>query len=224
MNQNNKGGIQMELQGWMGGLYKYSEWFMRYFYVNVLWMLFTLLGLGLFGWAPASAAAYSTFRQWYRKDHLSSTFKYFWQVYRKEFFQANLFGWIYTIIAFIFIVDLRFFQAQDSIVFYFLFYFFVAMFLIFLVAFIFIFPVYVHYDLKKKREFMKYSLFIPLSYPLHILLMIGVAVGIYFLYMKIPILLIFFGVSPFIGVFMWFALRIFGKIEEVAKEAEEEEQ
>lgn len=204
----------MELQGWVGGLYRFSEWIMRLFYVNLLWLLFTVVGLGLFGWAPASVAAFSIFRKWFRKEEPAAIFRYFWQTYRKEFLNANLFGWIYMVIGFVFVFDLRFFQTQDSLVFYFLYYFFVVIFLVFLVAFIFIFPVYVHYQLEKKIEFMKYSLFIPLSYPLYTLLMVGVTVGGYFLYQYLPILILIFGVAPFIAIFMWFSLQIFTRITE----------
>ena len=37
------------MEGLIGGIYRYSEWIMRLAYINILWILFTLLGLVVFG-------------------------------------------------------------------------------------------------------------------------------------------------------------------------------
>lgn len=39
-------------------LAQYLEWIMKFAYLNILWLGFTLLGVGLFGFFPATMASF----------------------------------------------------------------------------------------------------------------------------------------------------------------------
>lgn len=210
----------MEFQGWMGKLYDLSEGFVRLVYVNLLWILFTILGLGLLGWAPATASAFATFRHIERMKNHFSVFKYFWTTYRNEFLKANLLGWLYAIVGMILLVDLRLFQVQEGKIFLGLFYFFFGLFVLFLIACTFLFPIYVHYKLEGFLEYVKYSFFIPIAYPLYLLGLAVLMIGITILYIFIPSLGFVLGIGPYFMVITKISLRLFAKIEEAKEKAE----
>lgn len=79
----------MELNGFVGVLYRTSEWIMRLVYLNLLWIAFSLLGIVLFGFFPATAAMFSVVRKWIMGETDVRVFKEFWQTYRKEFWKSN---------------------------------------------------------------------------------------------------------------------------------------
>ncbi|WP_084028990.1 YesL family protein [Bacillus sp. J33] len=62
---------------------------MRLVYLNLLWIAFSLLGIVLFGFFPATAAMFSVVRKWIMGETDVRVFKEFWQTYRKEFWKAN---------------------------------------------------------------------------------------------------------------------------------------
>ncbi|BDG36084.1 DUF624 domain-containing protein [Saccharococcus caldoxylosilyticus] len=47
-----------------GKLYRVCEWITRLACINILWMLFTLAGLIVFGIAPATVALFTIVRKW----------------------------------------------------------------------------------------------------------------------------------------------------------------
>jgi uncharacterized membrane protein YesL len=202
----------MGVTGWAGRLYSISEWIMRLAYVNLLWIFFTLAGLILFGFVPATVGMFTVVRKWIMGEEDIPVFKTFWQAYRSEFINANLLGLYLVMIGFIIYFDLRFFQAQNGILFLVLFYVSIGIFFIYLTSLLFFFPVFVHYDLKGVK-YIKQSFLIAISHPFQsILMVVGVLAG-YYIMMLFPGLIPFFGVSVLAYVLMSMAYRIFTKIE-----------
>ncbi len=50
-------------EGMWGSFYRISEKIMYACYINFLWILFTILGLGILGFMPATVAMYAVFRK-----------------------------------------------------------------------------------------------------------------------------------------------------------------
>src|SRR5690625_6019457 len=73
-------------------LYRIMEWISRFAYIQILWLLFTLLGLGLLGFFPATISMLAVMRDWFLSKPDSPIFRTFWSYYKKEFIRANLFG------------------------------------------------------------------------------------------------------------------------------------
>ena len=44
--------------------YRAAEWISRLFLLNILWVVFTIVGLGIFGFGPATAAMFAIVRKW----------------------------------------------------------------------------------------------------------------------------------------------------------------
>ncbi|WP_347862287.1 DUF624 domain-containing protein [Salimicrobium sp. PL1-032A] len=92
-----------------------AYWLMRAAYINILWILFTILGLGVFGFFPATVAMFSISRQWLvKKDTSLTIFKRFVQVYKQEFFPANGHGLIFFALGYILYVDVTFLIVSEG--------------------------------------------------------------------------------------------------------------
>ncbi|WP_054705945.1 DUF624 domain-containing protein [Bacillus sp. JCM 19041] len=82
----------MELTGLWGSFYRVSVFISKLAYVNALWIGFTLLGLIVFGAAPATVALFTVTRAWVNKEWDVPVFKTFWSIYKEEFWRANASG------------------------------------------------------------------------------------------------------------------------------------
>ncbi|SHG46950.1 YesL family protein [Ornithinibacillus halophilus] len=200
------------IEGMVWKLYDISNWIMRMMFLNLLWISFSLLGLVLFGFFPATAAMFSVTRKWVLGDKEIPVFKTFWKSYKEGFIQMNIIGSVLTLIGLILYVDLRFFQAADHVLVSFLAFFVIFALFIFFAVLLYIFPMYVHYKFKT-FEYIKKSLVIVIGKPLNAIMMI---VGSYLLYVVIsmmPVLLLFASGSLASFVLMWIAMRSFPRYE-----------
>ncbi|MFN7249337.1 MAG: YesL family protein [Anaerobacillus sp.] len=205
------------VKGIIGSFYQASEWVVRLAYVNVLWIGFTMLGLVVVGIFPATVAMFTITRKWIKGEVDLPIFNEFWQVYRREFLRSNSIGLIVTLIGAILYFDLYFFYHLDGMFSQVLFYVFVALAFNFAVMLFYIFPVYVHYDLKLFQS-LKYALVIGMSNPFHTFSMILCVIFIYFAIEVAPAAFLFLSVAPLSMMFMVIAHRIFVKLEQ--KQAE----
>lgn len=193
-------------------LYGIAIWVMRLLYLNMIWILFTLLGCVIFGLFPATTAMFAVTRRWIVKGEQISVFPIFWSTYKTSFFQMNMIGALLTFLGIILYVDLRFFQTANHIVYITLSYFIIFTLFIYFVVVLYIFPLYVHYQYRT-FEYIKRSVIIVLGKPLHAIMMI---VGSYFVYListTFPILIIFISGSSFSTIIMWISMHSFRKNE-----------
>lgn len=132
----------MEMNGLMGGLYRISEWIMRFSVINVLWVIFgapvfffayTILRLLVTGpeeliwfplilmgvispfiWFPATAAMFSVARKWVLGDVDVPLFKTFIRSYKENYVQSMFGGIIYTVLIFLMVINFRFYSGLES--------------------------------------------------------------------------------------------------------------
>lgn len=215
--------MNMELNGLTGRFFKICEVISKMAYVNLLWILFTVLGLGIFGFMPATVALFTVTRKWVMGEWDIPVFKTFWQTYRKEFFKSTLFGVVLFGIGYIIYVDLvllptggLFVLLRGGI--------FVCG-LLYAIVLLYIIPVYVHYDWKRSLH-VKYALLVGASHPHYtLLILIGIA-GLYYSIATIPGLIPFFSVSVLAYIIMWTSYKVIRKMEvsQVAREELEVEE
>ncbi|MFS0778232.1 DUF624 domain-containing protein [Neobacillus sp. 3P2-tot-E-2] len=176
-------------------------------YVNFLWILFTILGLGIFGIGPSTYALVSICRQWVR-DRSLPVFKTFWKYYREGFRESVIISWIYLLGGIVLIVDLMHVSNW---------YIRVALFgisFIYLLSLVYIFPIMAHYNWKGIRIKIKMSLlfgFSCLQYSLVLLLVTGVvywAAANFF-----PGVITFLGISFLFYLITWTANQVFTRME-----------
>lgn len=77
----------MREKGMMAMMYGACEAIMKIAWLNTLWVLFTLGGGVVFGWAPSTAAMFTVVRKWLLGRTDAPVFKTFYQTYKKEFFK-----------------------------------------------------------------------------------------------------------------------------------------
>lgn len=188
---------------------QWSIWMMRLAYANLLWVVFTLLGLIVVGLFPATMALTAVIRKFIQKEEVS-IFQTFWTAFRSSFFIANGLGWFFSIAAFIFYVDYLFIQQQAQGAY--LMPLFFGMFVVYLATLLFIFPVYVHYELSFYQT-IKQSVIIALTNPLEVLLiMVSILVFCLLMLLLPGIIPMFFG-SGITGIVVLFCLRAFEKVK-----------
>lgn len=200
-------------KGLVGLLNFIAEWIMRLLYLNLLWILSTLLGLIVFGLFPATASLFTIARHWINGNDEINVWKTFWESYRKYFIKANIIGLVFLIIGWILRIDLIFFQTQsDNVLFLFLAYFSIFMFIIYMIVGLFLFPVFAHYELKVLQHFRQSFLIVFLC-PMEAIMTAAGFILVYYLMYFTPALILFLGVSTLGVVTTWTTNRAFNKLQ-----------
>jgi uncharacterized membrane protein YesL len=193
------------------GVYRFCEWVTRLAYLNVLWISFSLLGLIVLGAGPSTVAMYTVTRKWLTGNLDIPIFKTFFQTYKKEFQRGNLLGIILFCILAVFWIDFKIFAVMDaefSVVTILL----SSLSLVFFVLLLFIFPVYVHFNIKLSEVF-KFSVLIGFSKPFYSLMMIAGSFGALFISLLHVTVILFFSGSLFSLIMSAIALRAFKSLE-----------
>lgn len=169
--------------------------------LNVFWIFFTLLGIGIFGFFPATISLFSCLRDYLRNGEQGSLFKLFKKNYVENFATGNRVGLLF-LFAFLFI----FFQKQCLEIFQdksgaFLFEIVIKVLrLLFLTVLINFFPVFVHFDLKREKIILQ-PLLLTFICPLQTILSIIIVLGTYYLYFNFSLLGLFLGLAlPAYGI------------------------
>ncbi|WP_128894530.1 YesL family protein [Longirhabdus pacifica] len=189
-----------------------SEWIWRIVAANILWFLFTILGLGIFGFFPATVALFTLTRKWLRRELEVPLWGTFVKVYKQEFLRVNGLGFIFIGIGIFLYMDLRIVgNVMDGFLSLLLYVFIMALFIWLLLAVIYFFPLYVHFNMTWK-QYIKQSFIISYVYPLTT---IFILVGLFIIFYSIRTLM---GLIPFISAVFpaywitWITLNKFDQI------------
>ncbi len=193
-------------------LYTMLEWVMRFAYLNLLWVLFTLAGVVVLGIYPATTAMFSIMREWLRGNSDLPVFNTFWSYYKKDFWKSNHLG-IYTSIIFLLIFfDLFYIQSDASKLITWTHIPIFACILLFIFLLFYLFPVFAHYDLKV-RSIYKQAFFIMLISPIQIIMMVICLAAFSIISFLFPALLFIFGLSFYSFITSWLASSSFKRLE-----------
>lgn len=177
-------------------------------YINFLWWLFTLLGLGIFGAGPSTYALVSIMRQWIRGNTSIPTFSSYWKYYKESFKESVVISWIYALIGYVLVIDLLYVSNWYLKV------FFVIISLLYFLSAVYIFPLMAHYNWKGIFFRMKMSFIFGFSYLQYSLLLFVVIGATYWTAITFfPGILTFFGVSFLFYVITWTANQVFTRME-----------
>lgn len=195
----------------MGTLNRIADWIVKFVLANVLWILFVVMGLGIFGFVPATVSLFTITRKWLMGDTDIPIFRTFWRTYWHEFLKSNLLGWILAIIGYVLYVDVKFFYTASGLFGHLIYYLVLSFSLAFIITIAYFFPVYVHFQLKTFRYIRNAFLFAVFQ-PLSLLFMLGTLVAMYLLVKFLPSLFPFYGVSLLSFMIMGIAYRSFNKL------------
>ncbi|MCY9389791.1 DUF624 domain-containing protein, partial [Bacillus haynesii] len=148
----------MREKGVMAMIYGACEAIMKIAWLNGLWVLFTLGGGIVFGWAPSTAAMFTVVRKWLLGRTDAPVFKTFYQTYKKEFFKTNGLGFILFAAGTILFVNYQFFRVRADLFSIMISYATLMAGLMYFVVFVYIFPLYVHVQLPFARYFSQAAL------------------------------------------------------------------
>lgn len=201
------------MQGIAKGYYQFGIWILRFTYLNILWMAFTLLGCIVFGLVPATTAMFAVVRKWVAGEDDIPIFQTFWKSYKTVFFQVNGLGLLLGLIGYSLIIEFQILRSQDSLVYFIASYGVVALMTMYGIVLLYFFPIYVHFDLKI-WQFMKWPFIIGVIHPILTIFLAGFVFLIYYvLFSTLPALIFLIGGSVTAYVITWGASRTFEKYE-----------
>ncbi|WP_286229957.1 YesL family protein [Neobacillus mesonae] len=153
------------------------EWIWKAILVNWCWFAFTILGLGVLGFFPASAALFTIVRKWLRKDTDIPVLKTFKDTYFKEWKRTNAIGLVFYGIGLFLFIDLRIVeQVMTGFLANFLYIFLYILVFVLLLSVGYFFAIYAHYELSNKGYIKQAFLFALTSLPSTVLIVIGLTV------------------------------------------------
>lgn len=202
------------MSGMANGFYKFADWATRLFYVNVLWMAFTLLGLVLFGLFPATAAMFAVIRKWNEGEDDIPVFKTFWESYKTEFIRVNILGWVLAILGYLIYIEFSILRTQDSVVYYIASFGVIAQLILYMVIVLYFFPIFVHFNLKM-FDYLKWPFILGIQHPiLTVFLTVVLNVLIFVTLNTLPVLAVLFGGSVIAFITMWGISKTFANYEQ----------
>ncbi|MFB3160028.1 YesL family protein [Neobacillus sp. 179-J 1A1 HS] len=205
----------MERNRLLTGIYNLCKWITHFAYMNFLWVLFTILGGVVFGIIPSTVTMFAIARKMAMGEEDIPVFKTFWGTYRLEFLRSNLLGLILTVIGLVWYFDLHFFRQFEGSIYTIMNYAMMILGMVFFILLIYVFPVYVHYDLKL-YQYLTYALKIGFLRPASVIFMFVGTLCTYYFLIYLPGLIPLFGITFFVYFNMWIAFKSFQNIEEVS--------
>ncbi|MDQ0232530.1 YesL family protein [Metabacillus malikii] len=178
----------METTGFLGGINSIFEWITRLALLNLLWLFFTVIGLFVFGFFPATVAMFAVVRKWALGELDISITKTFWQSYRHEFMKSNILGLWILLISCVLFIDYIYLQHTTDMKQLLTAPFFIVT-LLFACMLFYIFPMYVHYEMKIS-QLLKSSFFVMIMNPISTCTMLVGTSGLLFLLSYGPPLMI----------------------------------
>ncbi|MEH7178606.1 YesL family protein [Neobacillus vireti] len=206
----------MQMGGVMGRVYILCDWIWKLALANILWILFTLTGFIVFGVMPSTVALFTVVRKWIMKETEIPIFRIFFQTYKKEFLRANFLGLIMGAIGFFLLFDYRLIMTLGGTVQYILLVPLLIIIGLYIITLLYLFPVYVHFDLKLIQYF-KNAFYIG-TLNMHItIFMVAVLFLLRFPLYAFPGFIPFFSVSVISVVVVFGATIAFQRIENKQK-------
>lgn len=193
-------------------IYNILEWITRFAYINLLWIFFTLIGGILFGFYPSTTAMFAIIRDWLGGKTDIPIFQTFWEYFKNDFFKSNRLGIFITTIIVLLGIDIYYVQVSINNILTWIYIPLFAFILTFLLFLLYIFPTYVHYDLKVSH-LIKNAFLIMLINPINSFLIILCLISLFFIMQLLPALAFIFGGSPYAFITMWLCLNAFNKMQ-----------
>lgn len=196
----------------MALIYKVSQWIERLIILNAIWLLFTIVGLGVFGLFPATAACFAVTRKWLNGESDLSIFKTAWSYFKQDFVKANILGYGSLAFGVFLFVDYQIFRSMAHPILNNLHYIFLLLMFIHFLGTLYIFPVFVHYDFKLWESF-KHAFILVIARPMQTIAMLLGFILLYVFFNEIRFLIPFIGAGAAIMSFMAIAMISFPKVE-----------
>lgn len=204
----------LDRRGFIGVFYTVAEWIFRFMLLQILWVVFTVLGLGILGFMPATVAVFSIVRRWLMKETDFSIIPNFFHFFKSSWKSANIVGLVMALVGGFLYIDLKI--SQEFLKFAPLHVLLLILSFVFFVVCLYLFPVMSHYALKP-LQYIKQSFLLALAQPINTLALLLWSFCAYILLIKIPVIYFFMGVPIVSLPIMWFCFMAFTKLEQKNK-------
>ena len=201
-------------------IYLGLEWITRFAYLNLLWVLFSLLGGVLFGFYPATTSMFAICREWLKGNTDLPLFTSFWEFYKKDFLKSNLLGLFITVILLLIALDIFYIQASPNELLDWTYIPLFAFMLIFTFFLFYLFPAFAHYDIKVPLV-IKNAFLLMLVNPPATAVIVLCLVPLFFIMRLFPALVFIFGGSLYAFLTTWMAMHAIEKTHKKASRPEE---
>lgn len=192
--------------------YKLCEWIMRLAFVNLLWIVFTITGLLLFGFFPSTIALFTIIRKWIMGKTDIPILQTFWLTYKKEWIKSNRLGTALVGTGILIFVEyLIIFNVNEPII-QLSKYPLLLLFISYVFLLLYVFPTYVHYHVSL-LQLLKNAFFIMLINPFYTIVMLLGLACINLTFSILPPLSLFFLGSANAFVIMWCCYQSFLRVE-----------
>ncbi|MGE8078579.1 YesL family protein [Peribacillus loiseleuriae] len=200
------------MQKTMGKLFTVCEWIMRLAFVNLLWILFSIAGLLVFGIMPASVALFTIVRKWQMEETDIPVLKTFLTVYRQEFKRSNGLGFCLSLSGAFLTFDFLYLRTVHGALQLALLVPLMIIAAFYITTALYILPVYVHYDLKMITN-LKNAFFLGvLNFHMTLLMLVTLA-AIIILILYQPGLVPFFSAVSIAWILMFGGIYSFNRID-----------
>ncbi|GAE26480.1 hypothetical protein JCM9140_2550 [Halalkalibacter wakoensis JCM 9140] len=188
-----------------------AEFIYRFVALNVLWVVFCLIGLGIFGIMPATVALFSVVRQWIKGEKDIALFTSFFHFYKAEFVRSNLVGAVFVPVFYILYVNVAFvsYFYSESVQMY-IYIVLITISCIVIMTFVNVFSVMAHFKFKT-LEYIKVAAGLVFLNPIRAGFQLIWVVAYIFIAIFYPSLFIAIGISVFAYILMAINYTVFQK-------------
>lgn len=184
----------------------FGQWIYNFIALQFIALFYILKGAIIFGLFPTISSLMHIFYKWIvHQEYDLSIPKEFKEFYQKSFWESNKLGWLLTFIGSALWIDLyiSYHFIQSMIIHSLL----LILFIIFLIASAYLFPVYARFSFSKISDFLKQAFFISLSSFIQSLAIIVALIVMSYIFYSIPFIGLFFGIPILFGSIAWFAFQ-----------------
>ncbi|WP_339180095.1 YesL family protein [Oceanobacillus sp. FSL W7-1293] len=204
----NEGERNMHANGFVSTLDYIATWVARMALLNLLWFLYSLLGLLVAGVFPATIATLGVVRKWLMGEQDIKIWKTFRKIYKQEFTSVNGLGWVLTGIGGVLFLNYKAIEAFGRELSFIVPFAFYLLLFLYMVIVIWSFPLKAHYHAGIFQH-IKNALVIGIT-KIHISIATIIALfAVAYLSLEIPTVILFFIFSLSALIWFWFSFRIF---------------
>lgn len=192
------------------------RWLTDMVYIQMLWIVYMLLGIVVAGFFPSTIAMYTVIRNYLFYDKKTLIGRQFKEAYKTNFKRANLFGYLSLTI---YICLILYFRMSVNIGNQFAFVFVGLAFtllVLYSIVSLYFFPVYVHFDLTF-IEIYKHAILIAILSPVTTLTLIALVIIFVLTFVRWMILVPIISIAILSYFIMYFALKAFNKLKNGGK-------
>lgn len=197
-------------ENWASSVMGILDKIIKLIYINLLWFVFTIAGLGIFGIMPSTAAVFSITRKMIKGEEISNVFSDFWKVFKQSFVICNLVGVLFFTIGVFLYIDMRIVKISPVPTGKIFLILLSIIFILFFSVLLNFFPIYTRLEMKV-IHYLKLSLVLGLGSPLTTLAMTIWVLVVYILCIHFTVLIPLLSISLLCLGINWLSIKTIEK-------------